>query len=304
MATNASGSAPHGHGVIFVNPAAGDDEGGLDDIREAFSGHRVQECEPGDLTNEVSRAKDGDLRFIGVAGGDGTIRSVAQLLVGGDMPLLAVPAGTRNHFARELELVDFPAAARAAGGPLVRVDVGEVNGHVFVNNSAVGAYPALVEHRDGLQRRGLSKRVAQLVATWRLVRKGHRFDVRVDGTSYRAWAIFVGNGHYGEGLFSVSARDSMVAGELDFRLLRADRTLARTRICFALLAGRLQASPLFVGQRCQEVAVDVGNREVPVALDGEVERLQSPLHYRTRPRSLPVLVQPYEDDELPTALRP
>ncbi|MCU1457867.1 MAG: phosphoesterase PA-phosphatase related protein, partial [Actinomycetia bacterium] len=117
MATDASGSAPHGHGLIFVNPAAGDDDGGVDDLREAFPGHRVRECEPADLANEVSRAKDGDLLFVGVAGGDGTFRCVAQEMVGGDVPLLAVPAGTRNHFARQLELVDFAAAVRAADGP-------------------------------------------------------------------------------------------------------------------------------------------------------------------------------------------
>src|SRR5215218_7585967 len=76
-------------------------------------------------------------------GGDGTVGSVAGALAGHGMPLGVLPLGTLNHFAYDLG-IPFTldgAIAVIAAGHVASIDVGEVNGHVFVNNSSIGLYP-------------------------------------------------------------------------------------------------------------------------------------------------------------------
>jgi diacylglycerol kinase family enzyme len=112
-----------------------------------------------------------------VGGGDGTISAAASALVGTDTRLGVLPLGTLNHFARDLNIpADLDEAARLiASGKDRRVDVAEMNGRIFINNSAIGLYPQMVVDRD-LQRRrlGRSKRIAMMIASLRtLARFNH-----------------------------------------------------------------------------------------------------------------------------------
>jgi hypothetical protein len=185
-----------GRGVIFVNPNSG---GGndLDEFAVKFGGHDVLECEPADLGEQLRKTleADDDLAFVGVAGGDGSIRGAVEVLLGvsPSTPLLAVPAGTRNHFAHDLGLDEIDDAVQAsnAGHPKT-VDVGKVNETYFVNNSSVGVYPRLVAHREARESR-MPKGVAAVVAAWHQLRFGRRIAVNIDGAPAIAWAVFVGN---------------------------------------------------------------------------------------------------------------
>lgn len=277
-------------GIVFVNPKAGADAGGPGALQEAFTGAEIVSCEPAEIADRVDEALIDRPAWIGVAGGDGTLRCAAERLLGGDVPLLAVPAGTRNHFARELGIADVEAAVVTAGdGRLRCVDVADVNGHCFINNSSIGLYPQVVVRRVAHQRR-MPKRVAHLVATWEQIRHGHRFWVALDGVRARVWMVFVGNGPYGDGIFDLIDREALDRGCLDVRAVRADRPFARVRVVGALVLGRLNRSPLLLRWICESVTIDVDGGSVAVALDGEVEQLEPPLRYRTRPGALPVLV--------------
>src|SRR5690606_10276116 len=79
-------------------------------------------------------AKAGKIDAVAVGGGDGTIRSVAEVLADTGIALGILPLGTRNHFAKELGIADLETAADAiAGGRTAPVDAGEVNGRLFIN---------------------------------------------------------------------------------------------------------------------------------------------------------------------------
>ena len=81
------------------------------------------------------------------AGGDGTVSAVASGLVGSKTPLGVVPVGTLNHFAKDMHIpLDAEGAVQTiAAGRIRAVDVGEVNGRVFVNNSSLGLYASFVK---------------------------------------------------------------------------------------------------------------------------------------------------------------
>ena len=253
--------------------------------------------EPDRLAARIEAAirDDSVVRFVGIAGGDGTVRSAADVLSrsGSDMPLLVVPAGTHNHFAGDLGIDTIDRAVEAAAHGVVRtVDVGRVNDAPFVNNSSVGTYPNLVLDREQHERR-LPKRLASIVAAWKQLRKGHRMTVEVDGVAQRVWAVFVGNNCYGETVMDLTGRQRLDEGVLDLRIVRAGGKLSRLRIAGAVLFGRVGRSPLIDRRSVSSVTIDA-HRSVEVALDGEVVTMTSPLQYRSAPRALRVLVPPPE----------
>jgi undecaprenyl-diphosphatase len=122
-------------------------------------------------------------------------------------------------------------------------------------------------------------------------RRGQRFTVEVDGKAHTAWMVFVGNGRYGEGLIDLADRESLNGNELDVRVALADKPMARVRLLFALLVGRLSRSALLVAMTTSSVEINVkGRGQVEVSLDGEVERVETPLSYRSLEEALSVLV--------------
>jgi undecaprenyl-diphosphatase len=280
-------------GVVFVNPHSG---GGndIDEFREQFAAHEVIECAPDDLAEQVRRVLERSVppAFVGVAGGDGTIRGAVEVLldVAPSTPLLAVPAGTRNHFARDLGIDDVDLAVKAATGGTTRtIDVADVNDAVFVNNASIGVYPRLVAHREARESR-MPKGLAAIVAAWHQLRRGRKVMVKVDGTIESVWAVFVGNNCYGESLRELSGRERLDEGVLDVRLTRANARLSRLRIVSAVLFGRLDRSPLIDRRACTTVTLEVAGSTVGVALDGEVTQMTSPLKFESRPGALTVMV--------------
>lgn len=282
-------------GVVFVNPASGPDDTEPAELRRIFPDADVVECAGGEVRSCVRDALDRKPSYVAVAGGDGTMGAAANELVGGDVPLVVIPAGTRNHFAKDLGTATVERAASAArDGSVLRVDVGVVNGTVFVNNSSIGLYPRIVTTRKIHERR-LPKGAAHLVAAWRQVRRGRRVTVTVGDETFRAWVVFVGNGEYGEGLLDLADRESLTDGLLDVRVVRADEPLARFRVVGALLLGRLARSPLVIRRRVRTITIDVRRAKVSVANDGEVTVMEPPLRYECRPAALPVLTPPEPD---------
>jgi diacylglycerol kinase family enzyme len=278
-------------GLVLVNPAAGPDDTTADELTDRFSGHKVVECEPDDVESLTRDAIDQEMDFVAVAGGDGTIRCAAQVLAGTGVPLLPIPAGTRNHFAKDLGIPTIDDAVAAVGGDVRRVDVGRVNDHRFVNNSSIGIYPRIVVRREAHEHR-FPKGLASVVATWEQIRhRGQRFGVTVDDRHFTAWLVFVGNGRYGEGLIDLADRESLDGNELDVRVALADKPMARVRLILAVLFGRLVRSPLLERMCATAVDIDLEQRStVEVALDGEVERIETPLRYCSEAGALSVLV--------------
>lgn len=265
------------------------------EIRDALEpdGFEVYVLGDGDDLSELVRdACDRGCPTVGVAGGDGTVRVVADALAGGQVPMLVVPAGTRNHFARELGIETLEDVVAAANADRVRmVSVGRVNGQAFVNNASIGLYPALVRRRRRREHRH-GKSLGGLIAAWELSRHSRPVQVAIGGDEMPAWLLFAGNGRYGTGFTDLVERDSLDSEVLDIRLVRADRRLSRTRVVLAAAAGRLDHTPLVFGQEVAGVTVGVAGRRVDVALDGEVVAMEAPLEFEVRPRHLAVLVPP------------
>src|SRR5207248_7266555 len=114
-------------------------------------------------------------------GGDGTIGAVASVLLDSEAILGVLPTGTLNHFARDLQIpLDIEDAARVlANGVVAKIDVGEVNGRAFVNNSSLGIYPQMVAWRAEYRRKGSSQWTSLLRAAVTALRRMPFLRVRL-----------------------------------------------------------------------------------------------------------------------------
>lgn len=240
-------------------------------------------------------AERGD-RLLIVGGGDGTISAAASALVGTETILGILPLGTLNHFARDLGIPNKieEAARLIASRSERRVDVAEMNGRIFINNSAIGLYPLMVVDRD-LQRRrlGRSKRLAMIVASARtLVRFGHqRLTLTVNDEKARVDTplLFVGNNDYRVDIGAPGRRDSIEDGRLSVFVMRKKTRRGFIAASIRALLNRAREDDMVQLENVERLRVSSHHHGLAVSLDGEVVRAEPPLDYKIRKKALRVI---------------
>ena len=251
-------------------------------------------CDAAHLTATARNlARDGDADAVIAAGGDGTVSAVAAGLVGTDVALGVIPLGTLNHFAKDIGVHNTDEAIAAiVAGVTKRIDVGEVNGRVFINNSSIGLYPEIVVQRDHERRhRGRNKWFAMVRAAVRTLLRFPLLHVAIAlaGTVFSARTPFVmiGNNEYPLDARELGTRPRLDGGALSVYTLRST---SRWKMFVALVRALLRRRDPELEARCVERADIVTNkRSLKVALDGQVARMTPPLRYRSRPGALVVL---------------
>ena len=268
------------------------------DVEAAFSDvglpASVQLIEGADIRPAL---KGLDAPMVVIGGGDGTLGAAASMLIDSDRTLGILPLGTHNHFARQLGIpMDLPGAIRVlAQGQRRRVDVGMVDGHIFLNNASIGFYPLLVRSREQEQhRRSLPKWVANMPAAWTALRRlrHHRLQVEIDGTEQRVRTplLFVGNNLYSLDGGRIGQREALDRGELSLFSVEGRTRLGALWFGLRLLAGHADLEADFaVATTCRALTVRAHSPQIHVALDGEVHSLKSPLHFQIRRQALDVI---------------
>jgi diacylglycerol kinase family enzyme len=249
---------------------------------------------------DTARKAVGDGVGIVVAGGgDGTINAVASAVAGSATALGVLPLGTLNHFAKDLGVPLEPdeAVRNVAQGRQLRVDVGEVNGKIFLNNSSLGLYPDIVHEREKQQRRlGRGKWPAAVWATIAALRRYPFLKVRLtDGARQVEVArstpfVFIGNNEYSMEGLSIGGRASLSDGKLSLYVAQRPGRLGLLRFAWRALFGRLAQERDFDIMLSDKFDIGTRHRHLRVATDGEVNIMATPLHYRIRPGALTVLV--------------
>jgi diacylglycerol kinase family enzyme len=231
------------------------------------------------------------------AGGDGTISTAAAALAGTDIPLGVLPFGTLNHFAKDLGIpLELEASVQnIIENNVTAVDVAEVNGKVFINNSSLGLYPDMVRDRQRQQSRlGRGKWRSVLWASLSVLRRFPFLVVRIELDSTKqdfvTPVVFIGNNEYQMQGFEIGARESLRRGVLSIYIVKRQRRAALVRLSFAALLGRLEQARDFEALTATELVIETHRKRVLVSTDGEVQPMTSPLHYRIRPKALRVIV--------------
>jgi diacylglycerol kinase family enzyme len=251
----------------------------------------------GQNPGEAARAAlGGGAQTLVAAGGDGTISSVAAALIDSEATLGVLPIGTLNHFAKDLRIpLDMEGAAGVlANGRVAKIDAGEVNGRVFINNSGIGVYPRMVKWREEYRRMGATQLTALFWAAVTAVRRMPFLRLRLTaaGTDVTLVTplIFVGNNEYEVEGFTSGRRRRVDGGQLFLCAVHATAPTRLIRLSLMALLGRIRQDVDFHSVCVTEAWIETRRQWVRVSLDGEVVRLETPLHYRTRPGALRVLV--------------
>jgi len=289
---------------VIINKSGGTSTGDEEEaarIEAAFESHGVdadvRPTESADIVEAFREAAAAPgLDAVVAGGGDGTLSCAAGQLAGTGRPFGILPLGTLNHLARDVGIpfgLDEAVAVIAAGHAR-EIDVAEVNGRVFVNNSSVGLYPDMVRMREAQQESGRGKRLAMLsasLASFHSFRR-HRLWISAPGLEapIRTPLLFVGNNRYQVSLFGLGQREALDQGEL---CLYAIRARSRAHLLWAGIRGvfgRLDQQRDFITAYLTEAEISSDRPVLALSADGETLRMDTPLRYRIRPKALKLIV--------------
>jgi diacylglycerol kinase family enzyme len=256
------------------------------------------------LTDTAARAE-----ILGVIGGDGTVNAGARVALRHDIPLLPVPGGTFDHFARALGIETAEDAVTAyRGGRLGRVDVGVISPcagggdgrddePIFLNTAGIGAYTELVRRRERMEGR-LGKWPAMAIAAARTFRHSDPVPMLVNGRPRKVWLGFVGNCMYGSRGAAPTWREHLDDGRLDIRLVTTGERVPRLRALAAVLLGHLHITPGYRSwyggtlELVSDAGPESGRSGLNMTRDGELTSLPPAVQITKRPGALPVFCPP------------
>lgn len=274
-------------------------------IRRAFRAAgrkaKVHMLAPRGLRTKLGRiaaARSGGPVVIG--GGDGTTSLAAAKLAGTKVALGALPLGTFNLFSRALGIpLDIEGAVRClAVARIARIDVGEIDGRVFVHHIGLGFHPRLVRLRD---RFGYSSRLRKLVvggyAFFRLLRRPTDIHIvaRCDGEAqeYRTPVMIISNNPFAPVPGPLPVPDRPDKGVLALYVCKSRGLVGVARAMMTAVLGNWETSSLFEAVPARRIEIlGRGKRRLTASIDGETLTLETPFTARIRPRALRALVPP------------
>lgn len=304
MSSPGNGTRPRRWAVV-INESAGTPfarEPLVSTLQDLFRDHGLEaeiHLVPGaEIGKTIRKVVENRAEGIAAGGGDGTISTAAAVLAHGAVPLGVLPLGTLNHFAKDLGIpLDLPGAVRVlAEGHVTRIDLGEVNGHTFINNSSIGGYPEVIRIREHHRRHfGRTKWTAHTIAFFRFLRRFRVLKVllHLDGAGVirKTPFVFVGNNEYLLNEALTAVRRSLTGSCLCVYTARCDNGLQFLRLFGLLLANRLAEAPEFHAHCVEEVRVQTRHARLHVSRDGEIYQMDMPLHYRILSKALPVILR-------------
>jgi diacylglycerol kinase family enzyme len=261
--------------------------------------HPVVVHSGGAMRTAIEKAAAARPELVVVGGGDGTLGTAAGVLRGTGIALGILPLGTFNHFARDLGIpLELDKAVEViVTGTAQPVDVAEVNGSVFINNSSLGIYPSIVLWRDQLRSRLGLARGKLWTFVWAAItalRRAPFLDVHlcVDGEVQRLRAPFllVSNNEYEMEGFHAGTRKGLRSGRLSVYMTRKRSRLRLVVLGLRALFGSLRQANDFEAFGAQTLEVRSRHAHLLVATDGEVQAMPAPLNYRIDPGALRVLL--------------
>ncbi|BBY85160.1 bifunctional phosphatase PAP2/diacylglycerol kinase family protein [Mycolicibacterium tokaiense] len=283
---------PEGAGVVLVvNPASGSGTGArvIDEVKQELPLAEIVELGEDEDPEQVLRDAATRAEVLAIAGGDGTVSTAAAIAVEADLPLAVFPAGTFNHFAKDIGCDTVARTVHAIRHGEIRcVDLVRINeNRMVINTASIGAYPRFVQTREKYEHR-MGKPLAGIYAMLHTLRHDTPVTIRYDNKTVQTSLFFLGNSVYLPTGFAPSRRTRMDDGLLDIRLLETGKRFARTRILVSLALGRLPRSPLYHELQVPEFTFEAVDGPIPVARDGEVSEDFERVTFTSRYRVLQV----------------
>lgn len=290
-------------GTVARNPQA------LTQAMQLFGPRATLRPFKGDPAPTAAAAAREGFATIVAAGGDGTVAGVAHALAGTASALAVLPFGTFNYFARGLQMPED--AAQAAGAILQgrphAIDVGTLNGRVFLNNVSIGLYPQILEEREASYARwGRYRMLAHLASLRTILRfqRPYRMTLDLDGTRQliRTPMVFVARSAYQLDQFGLDGAQAISADRFVMFLAPQQTRLGFLRLAWKLLRKRVDHGRDVLVSAPARIGISVpGRSRVSVALDGEKLKMDLPLRIELAEGRLNVILPPQKTPADPGA---
>lgn len=273
----------------------------LESIKQNLKNRVAEGCfsvvEGSEVEKEVKRLLSMEIDLLIIGGGDGTISTGARHVADTDIPLLALALGTKNNFVRDAGIPQDPKSAILLLDHLrtQKIDVGEVNGHIFINNATVGLYPDLVREREEkTDKHGWSKWRAKIAAVLIVLRRLPLLRMTVESKDFRIKLftpfLFVGNNEYENITTSEGNRPSLDKGKLWLCMAQSPRFWSLLKMAWQLSFNSLKETENLDMHLLTSVQVKPRKHNVTVAVDGENIKMKTPLHFKIRNRTMRIIV--------------
>lgn len=270
-------------------------------LRQRFIAHGVRAnvhlAKTGpEIEQLAAEAAESEAEIVVAGGGDGTISAVAAEVHRAGKVLGVLPLGTLNNFSKDLNVPQsLEGAVRViAGRNVAEIDLAEVNGRLFLNNSSIGLYPRMVVKREQQQRLGYGKWRAAFWAWLRIFTISPFLKVRIklDGKEFlrKIPFVFVGNNEYEMDLYKIGRRKALDSGKLSLYFIHSGGRWGVTLLMWHTVTGSLKQWRDFEAVSTEEITIASSKRRLLVAFDGEVAVIETPLRYRILPKALRVIV--------------
>lgn len=235
------------------------------------------------------------------AGGDGTIRRVAQKASGQPVRFAVVGIGTFNFFARNHRIPEDPEAALrlALTGECRPVRLGEMNSHVFLINASLGIYAKSIREREQSTKRFGRHRITVIISTMISLLKPQRLldiQMTVNGQTKRLLTpmVFIGNNALQLRDLDLDVASCMKANLLAVVLLKPVAPLEMLGILFRGTTKTINNEKNVESFCASHITISSSRKSCEVALDGEMFHLQTPLTIAAKPNALTMVLPPQE----------
>lgn len=249
------------------------------------------------IADAAKRAMQDGAQIILALGGDGTQVAVASAVVGSETVMATLPGGTFNYFARELGVGDTVDMAldTVLAGHVRQLDVGEVNGRIFLNNASFGVYPEILKRREAIYKRWGRSRIAaywSVIIALRDMRDPMHLSL-IQGDSkrdIRTPLAFAARSAFQLESLGLDGAPEVRDGKIALFIATGRKPRDLLAAAFRLAAGRVMKGQDFELLVADEFKIDIGHKHRLLAFDGEKGRMGGPFHMRVQRKALSVIV--------------
>ena len=283
---------------LLINPRSGNQRPSAEELvsKARERGVETHVLAVGDDAAVLAReAAKAGAEALGMAGGDGSLAPVAAVALEHEVPFVCIPAGTRNHFARDLgiDVDDALGALAAFDGVERRVDIGRVGERVFLNNVSLGLYASFVNDPERKTRNRLVASLRLVPAALGRSRAPLEVSFEVEGKRehHSALVVLVANNHYELSTLSeLGERPRLDEGLLHAYVIEAAARRTLLGLFLRAVAGSAAGAEALDEWAAPRLTVEFPHRRIHAAVDGEPAVLEAPLELELEPRALRVLV--------------
>jgi len=268
-----------------------------DAVRERGFEPHVRMVEPAELTAALGQVHGDSTGLLVIGGGDGSIRCAAARAMELGLPLAVLPLGTMNLVAKDfgVPLTGGEAADALASGKIAEIDVGEVNGRLFLHSAVLGIVPSMGAERERSRgHKGIGAGIELVRRMWGVIQRERPLHAMLEFGGERhnvkTFMIAISANRLRAMGPSALLRDSLEAGELGVYWATHQTRAGLLQLLGGLGTGLWGLDERVARHAAREVLVRARRRRLLVSIDGEPELLPLPLRFRVRAGALRVLV--------------